>query len=466
MSELTDRSIQAAKATSGKHEWLSDGGARGAGRLYLRVTPSGSKHWYFRYADATGRRDALALGEYAARPGSAGLTLAQARKRAGELADMYRRGIKDLKAHFEAERKEVERQRHAQELSEAQAAEEARRLLEEAQRGTLACLLDAYVAHLERSGKIDYADARNIFKLHVKEAFPDLAEKKANTIKPMEMRAVLARLIESGKGRTAGKLRSYLRAAYSAAARADLDPAAPSSLLGFGIETNPCANLPTLAQHNRAGERTLTEEEFKYVLNGLQHFNPMMGLVIECAVLLGGQRPTQLLRVEREDVTLTEHEGEIRLRDPKGRRHHPRLHVLPLTGRARELVERALMLSSSDSLVFSARGGKPISESNLSAVVREIAQALVESGRSHSMFRLGDLRRTAETMLAGLGINSDIRAQLLSHGLGGVQQRNYDKHNYMAEKAAALARWEQHLDAIRSGRSTKTNVIPLANRAA
>ena len=57
-------------------------------------------------------------------------------------------------------------------------------------------------------------------------------------------------------------------------------------------------------------------------------------------------------------------------------------------------------------------------------------------------FRLGDIRRTVETMLASLGFSSDLRGQLLSHGLGGVQNRHYDKHDYMPEKLKMLQAWE------------------------
>ena len=65
----------------------------------------------------------------------------------------------------------------------------------------------------------------------------------------------------------------------------------------------------------------------------------------------------------------------------------------------------------------------------------DISTALVEARAVREPFQLRDLRRTCETMLAGLGVSSDIRAQLQSHGLGGVQNRHYDRHDYAPEKA-------------------------------
>jgi hypothetical protein len=60
-------------------------------------------------------------------------------------------------------------------------------------------------------------------------------------------------------------------------------------------------------------------------------------------------------------------------------------------------------------------------------------------------FRLGDIRRTAEIMLTAMGFGSDLRGQLLSHGLGGVQNQHYNKHDYLAEKLKMLKTWEDFL---------------------
>lgn len=49
-------------------------------------------------------------------------------------------------------------------------------------------------------------------------------------------------------------------------------------------------------------------------------------------------------------------------------------------------------------------------------------------------------------MLVGMGISSDTRKQIQSHGLGGVQQRHYDRHDYMHEKRRALEQWRKRLD--------------------
>jgi integrase len=63
-------------------------------------------------------------------------------------------------------------------------------------------------------------------------------------------------------------------------------------------------------------------------------------------------------------------------------------------------------------------------------------------------FLARDLRRTCETRLAELGVSKDIRAQLLSHGISGVQSKHYDRWAYLPEKGEALMRWERYLDGL------------------
>lgn len=61
-------------------------------------------------------------------------------------------------------------------------------------------------------------------------------------------------------------------------------------------------------------------------------------------------------------------------------------------------------------------------------------------------------------MMASLGIHKDVRAQVQSHGLGGVQDRHYDRYEYMAEKKAAITAWQDYLDLQAFGNPMASNV--------
>jgi hypothetical protein len=71
--------------------------------------------------------------------------------------------------------------------------------------------------------------------------------------------------------------------------------------------------------------------------------------------------------------------------------------------------------------------------------VRAVADAMEQAGElEKGRFTVGDLRRTVETRLSAVGLQPSEMAQLQSHGLGGVQQRHYNKHDYLQEKRSAL----------------------------
>jgi integrase len=198
-------------------------------------------------------------------------------------------------------------------------------------------------------------------------------------------------------------------------------------------------------------------------------------------LLLGGQRPAQLLRATVADVDLDAR--TLMLRDPKGKREQPRPHMLPLQTGAMEIVVRRITAAealqkvrqekmqgtapataASPTLLFTSHGAASVRLETLSVRVSEIAAAMVKAKEARAAFQLRDVRRTAETMLASVGISRDIRAQLLSHGISGVQAAHYDRHDYMAEKSNALRAWESRLRELATGGSAESNVRWL-NRA-
>ena len=456
MATLTDRSIQSAKAGSGKDEWLSDGGARGAGRLYVRVQATGRKIFYYRYSGPDGVRQSLPLGEYSQKGARAGLTLDDARKKAGDLARLYQSGIKDLRGHLEGEQRA--RERELREANEAAVKAEA-----DAKQGSLRNLLNGYTDYLTKAEKVDAKDVQGIFRLHVFEAFPEIADQKASEVKAGDLRKVLARLVDAKKGRTAGKLRSYLRAAYVAAIKAEFNPTAPESLMGFGIEANPCEALPALSQFNVPGNRTLTSDELRLYMLGVDGLSTMTRHALLLSLYLGGQRPTQLLRVTPADVDLTPDGGAIRIQDGKGARQTPRLHILPLTGTTRQIVVELLEVNAKSEYLMSNSQDTHVLVETASKGVTEVSKALKKSEKIKSTFKMSDIRRTCETMMAAMGISKDVRAQILSHGLSGVQDRNYDRHGYSDEKLTALKAWDAKLTAIRKGEPVASNVVNLDN---
>lgn len=434
--------------------WLSDRGSRGAGRLVAK-TGEGRAIFYFAYFDTEGARRFLQIGPFDSN-GTRGVTLARARDRAAELSAMHRNGTPNLHEHLEREQEAKDRAHRAAKEAE-QSAQAA------AKRGTLRQVLEAYTAHLEKRRKQSAGDVRRIFARHVLESAPDMAARRAADIPVDDFRGLLSKLVKAEKGRTAAKLRSYMRAAFMHVL--DDDELRPS----FGLAVNPVASIngKKYSAFNRARRRNLSGDELRAFL---QHLEKVPAGVTKDAVLLalllGGQRPAQLLRARPVDVDLSA--GTITMFDGKGSRKQPRVHTIPLTKQAGAIVQALLERGDEDkaqAFVFSTDGGKThLRPETAAAVVTEISKAMVKAKQSPEPFQMRDLRRTCETTLASLKVSSDVRAQLQSHGLGGIQARHYDMHEYMTEKREALELWQRHLEHLLTGKTAK--VVPMKRAGA
>ena len=99
--------------------------------------------------------------------------------------------------------------------------------------------------------------------------------------------------------------------------------------------------------------------------------------------------------------------------------------------------------------VFTSDGKVAVNAGTLTRVVSAIAAAMNAAKESPALFRLSDMRRTVETLLAGMGVSQDVRAQIQSHGLGGVQARHYNRHDYRGEKRKALTAWARRVTTAR-----------------
>jgi integrase len=79
-----------------------------------------------------------------------------------------------------------------------------------------------------------------------------------------------------------------------------------------------------------------------------------------------------------------------------------------------------------------------------------------------------DLRSTARSHLAALGVNILVAERCLNHSLGGLIAI-YDQHDYMTERRAALELWTDFILACEAGRAwlpQGDNVIPLRKAGA
>ena len=420
-THLTPNRVRKLEPTAGETVYIFDDDPK---QLCVRITAAGAKAYVFR--GKLGKESIrITIGDADAKP------LDEARAEARRLKNLIDQGIDPRDA--------------AREKSESKV--KAARAVEKRRTKTLAALCTAYVDHLRAKGKQkSYRDTKSLFKVHVNEQWPDYSALPANEVTSHQIAAIIRKVREAGKERTAGMLRNYLTAAYNAARRAPFDSSMPSSLIEFEITTNPAEAVPTIPVNR--GSRVLSVAELKSYMAAIG--DDSAGIALQVALLAGGQRITQLLRAKVGDFNADK--NTLRLWDTKGKRTQSREHLIPLGPKASAIVTALCRTKQDDAMLFGVKS------QTLGNRVSEI------SAKNLAPFDLRDIRRTVETELASMGIHKDTRAQLLSHGISGVQAAHYDRYEYFSEKRNALIAWESRLDEIANG-PIGSNIVQIHSAA-
>jgi integrase len=359
------------------------------------------------------------------------MTLAQAKVKASKWRDLYKNGETNLRAALIAEQQERDRERAAREAA-AHAAHEAETAKHQR---TLGALLTAYTDQLARDGKSSAREVRVALHHHVRDARPKLWAASLADIDTDALLAIIAEPADAGKLRQAEKLRAYLRAAYSAGMKARHNAKALPALRGLRVTTNPARDLTPIEGANKARHRALSLAELRAYWQRICHRPDYAALRFH--LLTGGQRIEQLARVTQADYDVDTQ--SIRIMDTKGRRTNAREHHVPLLLDAIDAL-RSMHGGEAGPYLFTLTGG--LSGADASGIfkrVHAVAGAMLANDElPGGTFTPSDLRRTVETRLADAGVSREVRAHLQSHGLGGIQERHYDRHDYLPETREAL----------------------------
>lgn len=415
MPTLTKRTLKALKP----RQWAVEDVGQGQPQLRAKGSPSGIPRFYLRHTTSDGRQDDLPIGAFD--------DLDAARAVARSLIARYHAGTKDLRAALDAEREAEEAaKREAREAAEREQARERR---------SLGALVDAYCDDLRAAGKVSHRSARATLHRALRDS--PLWTLPAAEVTGEDVTHVLNAVLATGKRREAAKVRSYLRAAFRRAAEARLDPNASAAMRSLAVTHDPLMGVRTIKGAIRARDRALTVAELRHYWEALLRRPDPEGAMLRFHLLTGGQRVEQLARVTMRDL---DREGAAMvLLDGKGRRDQPRRHVVPLIPAAMAELDRMRGATPTGDFVFTCDGGATgAAYFTVQHRLRLVVGALVKAGRIAAPFTVGDLRRTVETRLAALGVPAEVRARLQSHGLAGVQDRHYVRHDFLAEVREAL----------------------------
>jgi len=409
---LTDAKIAALKPRAERYEVFED---RGFG---VRVTPNGRKTFILFYR-LHNRLRRMTLGEYGPGEAGGGIGLAEAHERAAKA----RRAVKnDIDPAA---------------LDQAQRAERRRA-------PSVAGLADEYLARHAQARKVAkscYEDRRILDR----DIVPSLGALKVEDVRRRDVIAVLDAIADRGAPVMANRTAALLSKLFNFAVDRGV------------IDISPCARLPR--QRERHKDRALDDAEIVTLWQRLEQaaMDPGTRLALKL-VLVTGQRPGEVCGMgedELEGATWT-----IPAARRKSARHAAGDHVVPLSPLALELIEQARAHNHGEPWLFPAPSLKgALAPAALPTAVRRNRPAL-----RVAPFTPHDLRRSARTGLARLGVSDVVAERVLGHALGGLVAV-YNAHAYDAEKRAALEAWGAHLQRLLAGEApSPSRVVAFPHR--
>jgi integrase len=222
-----------------------------------------------------------------------------------------------------------------------------------------------------------------------------------------------------------------------------------SSLFRFLLQHRRIATNPIVGvyqpQAAPARERTLTNAEIIAFWKATEKVAAPYSAIFKI-LLLTGARLNEVAGIRRDE--LSDDGATWTLPSDRTKNHRPLVLVLPPL--ILSLIPRP---AGPECFVFG--GDKPVSSFSRTKAELDAAMPGVAPWRIH------DLRRTAATGMADLGIMPHIIEAVLNHvsgakaGVAGI----YNRAAYADEKKAALERWANHIDGLVSGRGAKVTDI-------
>lgn len=410
---------------------------RGMGSLVFKRQSESPPMAFYRYR-LDGKDCLIKIGVCKLGPRTVGLPLPEIRDRARELAKVaiehgdVRAHLQDLENQAELQRIAREKEIHA--LRVQGSFEELFREYIEDRRGRVR---DDQISEYER-----------ILKVDLLEAHPQILAIRASEVRPQHIRQVLETIWNRGSTRQAEKVRSFLRAAFQFGMIAE-HSLGRSSTKNYSIESNPVDAVLVPSQSNPR-TRALTDAELKQfwgTITQTEGIGPVVSRLFQFVLALGGQRIEQ---VAREPWASYDMERRIlRLIDKKGRGESERIHLVPLTDRAMEILGQVESITGNFQWPWTSYGKKPFATTTFAHVISDWLESKNGklAGTQIPHFTPRDLRRTCAQLMQRSGIKDELSDLLQSHGRTGVVAQHYrnNPEAYLPEKTKAVKAFDKAL---------------------
>jgi integrase len=269
------------------------------------------------------------------------------------------------------------------------------------------------------------------------EVIPALGHLNPDEVRRGEVRALVDRLSDRAPI-MANRVFEVTRRLYTWAIGKDL------------VETSPCLGL-SKPGHETQRDRVLSEDEIRAVWSACE---AEPGIIADAfrLMLVTAQRRGEVLSMRWQDV------NGAWWTIPAEVAKNGRSHRVPLSPQALAILGRRR----------EGANGPWVFPSPTTDHAIENPQKAAERLRERSKvpdLRLHDFRRTAASLMTGMGISRLTVKKILNHAERDVTAI-YDRHSYDPEKRTALEAWGRRLEAIVTSAAGKGHVVALSAQAA
>lgn len=383
--------------------------------LYFVVQPTGKKGWQVRYRHS-GTHRRMTLGAYPV------LSLADARQRA-----------RDALAAASEGRDPAEEVRAAKAPKPEDDRDKIKVLIGQYHKRHLAGLKSGAVVRRELDrfvvAKWSDRDIHTITKRDVIDLLDDIAD--------------------SGRVVTANRVRAYLNKFLNWAVERDIIPMSPAT----GVK-------PAAKEASR--DRVLTDDEIRWFWKACEAEGFPWGPLGK-VLLLTGQRLNEAAQMTDREVR-----GGVWHLSAE-RTKNGRAHDVPLSGAVQAVLGAIERIEGRAGYIFTTTGHSPVSgffkaRAHLAGAMEAIAAKERREPVEIPRWTFHDLRRTAATGMARLGIAVRVTEAVLNHisGTGGGIVAVYQRHDYADEKRQALEAWGRFVTQLVEGKAD--NVVQMGAR--
>jgi integrase len=200
------------------------------------------------------------------------------------------------------------------------------------------------------------------------------------------------------------------------------------------LDGSPAEGIP-LPSKAVTRDKVLTDQELAQVILAARKMGGPYGGIVELLALTG-QRREEVAQMTWDELDLGQHIWTL----PKSRTKNGKQHVVHLSAQALAVLNR---VPRKGPFVFTILGTRPFHDFSK-------AKRMLDRLSAVSHWRLHDLRRTCVSGMARLGVAPHVADKILNHQTGTISgvAAVYQRHEFLAERQAALDLWGAHVAAL------------------